>query len=126
MDLLTLKQKNLLKTAAIATPMALLAANLLTGADLHDLIDKATAREVLVRVMDWGPGFIILAALYAMARQFLGGLITSQSEIAVAMGLVSHSLEHITERDLREREEIRLTLGVLADKIERLRPHDGE
>lgn len=116
MEPLTPKQKSLLKTAAVAAPTLMLLAELASGGQLKDYLDKEIVRSVLFRIFEWGPGFLILFGAFLIIREYMPQLIEAHRSQATA----------ITRLADEERREILITLKVINRKIDELQSERGE
>ena len=118
------RAKSVLKSAAIAAPLTILLFDLATGGQLKDYLDKATVRDLLLRAADWGPGFMILAGIYMLSREYAPQIIAAQKSQAVAMADVASGSKSVQERHAEQADESReilINLRVLSQKIDELK-----
>jgi len=99
--------------------MVVVAMHFLSGPG-HHLIDEDTARSILLIMVQWGPGLLILLALYQLIIRFMGGFVSSQHDQAAAMMGVAEAVQTIAERDSIERREIRINLTALNQRMEEI------
>lgn len=118
------KAKNLLKTAAFAAPSLMLLFELASGGQLRDYLDKETVRALLMRVSDWGPGFMILFGAFLIVREYAPQMISAQVQQASAMSQVAEGLKVVSDHHAEEaddRREVLINLRVLSQKIDELK-----
>lgn len=129
MEPLTPKQKSLLKTAAVAAPTLMLLAELASGGQLKDYLDKEIVRAVLFRIFEWGPGFLILFGAFLIIREYMPQLIEAHRSQAAAITRLAEGVTRLNEDThdaIEERREILITLKVINRKIDELQSERGE
>jgi len=73
--------------------------------------------ELIARVVDWGPGVIVLGGFMWLANRWAGPLVESQQRMAANMGEMAGALRENLNKD----EDVRGTLRVLAGNVNEMR-----
>jgi len=107
-----------LKLAFFAIPGVIAFAITLPGA--LEMLGPETVRQLLFYTLQWGPGMLVLCALYILTTKFLAKFVESQRDQAIAMTHVASAVERMAERDATERKEIRIALSVMSRKVDEL------
>jgi len=112
------------KGAALAVPVGVLIAQWITGAQLSELIDKQTIRELLLLLFWWGPALWVLAGFFMLLKTHAPLFIIAQQAQASALSDLAHGITEMKERRMEDQgnmREILINLRVLSQKVDELR-----